>query len=64
MMRVVAVGGPFPFTPSSALAGVQGVACITDGADTLVYRDRDALLLIAQWLVDEHIPTMLSEDAR
>jgi hypothetical protein len=60
MMRVVAVGSPFPFTPSSTPMGVQGVACVMDGADTLVYQDRDTLLLIAQWLVDGHIPAMSS----
>jgi hypothetical protein len=37
-MRVVAVGGLLSLIPPSALTGVQGVACIANGADTLMYQ--------------------------
>jgi hypothetical protein len=45
----------------SAPAGVQGVACITDGADTLMYRDRDASSIVTWWLVDRHVLATLSQ---
>jgi hypothetical protein len=55
MTRVVAMGGLLPLITSSASAGVQGVACIADGADTLVYRDHNVLPVVARWLVDGYV---------
>jgi hypothetical protein len=37
---------------------IQGVACVTDGADTLVHRDREALHIVTWWLVDGYVIVM------
>jgi hypothetical protein len=54
-MRVVAVGGPLLLIPSPSPVGVQGVMCVANGTDTLVYRDHEALPVITWRLVDGYI---------
>jgi hypothetical protein len=49
------MGGPLPLIPSPSPVGVQGVTCITDGADTFMYWDHDTLLVTAWWLVDGYV---------
>jgi hypothetical protein len=58
-MRVVAMGGLLPLIHPPVPTGVQGVVCVMDGADMLMYWDHDASSIIAQWLVDRHILAML-----
>jgi hypothetical protein len=54
-------GCTFPLIPPPASSGVQGVARITDGTDTLVYWDRDAPSVVAWQLVDRRVLAMLSQ---
>jgi hypothetical protein len=60
MTRMVVMGNFLcPIVPSTPM-GIQGVACVMNGADTLVYQDHDAPPIIARRLVDGHVPTMSS----
>jgi hypothetical protein len=47
------MGSLVPLIPSPIPVGVQGVLHITDGVDTLMYRDRDMPFTIAWQLVDQ-----------
>jgi hypothetical protein len=58
--RVVAMGGLLSLFPPSMPTSIQGVACVTDGADTLMYRDCDAPPVVARRLVDGHVAAMSS----
>jgi hypothetical protein len=45
-------GLPSPSHPPHTPVGVKGVSRVADGADTIMYRDRDTPSTVAWWLVD------------
>jgi hypothetical protein len=57
---MIATASTFPLIPPPASSGIQGVARVMDGTDTLMYWDRNAPSIVAWWLVDRHVLAMLS----
>jgi hypothetical protein len=58
---MVAVAGLLSLVLSPTPTSVEGVTCVTVGAETLMYRDRGEPPTIARRLVDRYIPAMLSQ---
>ena len=52
MTRVVAVASPLPRIAVGTPTGIEGVACITVAAETLMHQDRGACPIASLRLVD------------
>ena len=52
MMRMIAAAGSFSWIVVGASTGIEGAACIVVAAETLMYRDRNALPTALWCLVD------------
>ena len=63
MMRVIAAASFLSWVIVGTPAGVEGVACITVAAKTLMHQDRGALPTSLRRLVDRHVPTVMLRDS-